>query len=193
MSIAISQNVSGVKLLPILLTQNVSALTLSDALDGQVVTIQFIQNSTGNFTVASTQLNGLNQPNTAANSVSVQSFQYTALNNSWSRVPTPAGVVQALSAAGAVPVADGITTLAGSGAVAYTLVAPVAGEQDGIVMKFICITKHAHTVTTPADGIDGIMDTATFAASVPGECMTLQAYNGVWYMTSALGVTLSEV
>ena len=192
MSVSVSLNVSGQRLVPVPLSANVSALTLTDALDGQVVTLEFQQNSTGTYTVASTQLNGLTQPNPAANAVSQQSFQYTALNNSWNAVPNPAGVAAAYSASGAVAVQSGIITLAGGSAQAYTLVAPVAGTQDGLTMKFVCITKQAHTVTTPALAIDGIMDTATFAASVNGECMTLQAFNGKWYMTSALGVTLTE-
>lgn len=189
----LSVNVSGQKIVPIPLSANLTALTLTDAFDGQVVTLAFQQNSTGGYTVASTQLNGLRQPSGTANAVSYQSFQYAALSNSWSAVPNPAGVAAAYSAAGAVAIADGIVTLAGASAQAYTLATPVAGEQDGIVMKFICITTHAHTITTSANIIDGTGDTLTAAGSVLGECVTLQAYNGKWYMTSYAGFTLTAV
>lgn len=188
----LSVNVSGQKVVPIPLSANLTALTLTDAFDGQVVTLAFQQNSTGGWTVASTQLSGLNQPNPAANAVSYQNFQYAALSNSWSRTPAPGGLQATYVANGAIAVQDGIIGLGSSGALAMTLVAPVAGEQDGVTMKFVCVTKHAHVIVTPLLAIDGIMDTVTFAASVAGECMVLQAYNGVWYMISALGVTLTE-
>ena len=190
----LSVNVSGQRIVPIPLSANLTALTLTDALDGQVVTLQFQQNSTGGFTVASTQLNGLKQPASAANAVSSQSFQYTALTNSWAAVPTPqSAVAQALAGNGAAAVLAGITTLGSSGAIAITLVQPVAGEQDGIEMTFVAITKHAHTITTSTNGVDGIGDTLTFGGSVLGELVTLKAIAGVWWMVSADGVVLTAV
>lgn len=186
-------NASGQKVVPILLVASLTALTLSDAVDGQVVTLAFSQDSTGNWTVASTQLNGLNQPSPTALAVSYQSFRYSALNNSWAAVPTPNGVVAAYTAAGAVKIQDGIVTLAGGSAQAYTLATPVAGEQDGVTMKFVCITKQAHTITTAANIIDTVGDTLTAGASVLGEGATLQAYGGKWYLIAAIGMTLTEV
>jgi hypothetical protein len=185
-------NVSGQKIVPVPLSANLTQLLLTDALDGQVVTLEFQQNSTGGFTVASTQLNGLNQPGAGANAVSLQSFQYTALTNSWNRVPTPNGVVQTLTASGAAAVLDGITLLGSAGALSITLALPVAGEQDGVTMKFIATTAHAHVITTPADGIDGVGDTITFGGAI-GDCAELEAHAGVWYLIGGLGVALTEV
>ena len=193
MSIVVSLNVSGQKIVPILLTDNVSALTLSDAFDGQTVTLAMTQDSVGSRTVASTQLNGLNQPSPTANATTFQSFRYSAISNSWNAVPTPNGVVAAYTAAGAVKIQDGIVTLAGGSAQAYTLATPVAGEQDGVTMKFVCITKQAHTITTAANIIDTVGDTLTAGASVLGEGATLQAYGGKWYLIAAIGMTLTEV
>ena len=182
-------NVSGQRLVQILLTANITALTLSDALDGQVVTLEFQQNGTGGYTVASAQIPGLTNPASAANAVSSQSFQYTALTNTWTSVPNPGGISQALTAAGAVSPTPGLVTLGGASAQAYTLVAPPA---DGIVMKFSIISAHAHTLTTPPDGINSAYDTVTFAAV--GDAIELQSAGGVWYVVGAHGTaTLSEV
>ena len=187
----LSVNVSGQKIVPILLVASLTALTLTDALDGQVVDLEFQQNSTGGFTVASTQLNGLNQPNPAANAITHQSFRYTALNNSWAAVPTPNGVQATISSNGAATIADGITLIGGSGATAVTLAQPVAGEQDGITMKFCAISAQAHTITTSADGINGVGDTITFGGAI-GDCVVLQAEGGVWYEVGGVGVVLTE-
>jgi hypothetical protein len=190
----LSINVSGQKIVPVPLSANLTNLTLTDALDGQVVTLEFQQNSTGGFTVASTSINGLRQPASGANAVSQQNVQYTALTNSWNAVPAPASAVaQALVASGAAALLGGVTTLGSSGAIAITLAQPVAGEQDGLEMTFIAVTEHAHTITTSADGIDGIGDTLTFAAAHLGESVTLRAIGGVWFMVNANGVVLTEV
>lgn len=81
-------NVSGQSLVQVLLTANLTNLTLTNALDGQVVTLEFQQNGTGGFTVVSSSIPSLVQPATAANAVSSQTFQYTALTNTWTSVPT---------------------------------------------------------------------------------------------------------
>jgi hypothetical protein len=94
---ALNFNASGQKLIQILLTASVTGLTLSGALDGQQVTLEFQQNSTGGFTVSSTQLVGLSTPNPAANAVSSQTFQYVALTNTWVNVPQSALVVGSVS------------------------------------------------------------------------------------------------
>ena len=49
-------NVSGQKVVQVLLTANLTNLTLTDALDQQIVYLEFQQNGTGGFTVASTQI-----------------------------------------------------------------------------------------------------------------------------------------
>lgn len=80
-------NVSGQKLIQLLLTANIAGLVLSGALDQQQVTIEFTQNSTGGWTVSSTQIPALQQPNPAANATSSQTVQYTAATNTWAAVP----------------------------------------------------------------------------------------------------------
>jgi hypothetical protein len=78
---------------------------------------------------------------------------------------------------------------------AYTLAAPIpglpaAGGNDGQLLNIICITAFAHTVTTPANKINGNKTTITFAAAA-GNNVQLEAYQGVWYVTNGLGQTLS--
>src|ERR1700691_3567178 len=80
-------NVSGEKVVQVLLTANLTNLTLTDALDQQIVYLEFQQNGTGGWTVASTQIPSLVSPASAAGAVSTQAFQYTALTNTWSSVP----------------------------------------------------------------------------------------------------------
>lgn len=186
---ALNVNVSGQKLIQILLTANVTGFTLSDALDGQEVIIEFQQNSTGGWTVSSTQIPALVSPASGSNAVSSQAFRYTALTNTWSAIPNPGGISQALTAAGAVAPTPGLVTLGGASAQAYTLAAPGA---DGIVMKFSIVSAHAHTLTTPANLINGAYDTVTFAAVA--DAIELQSAGGVWYRVAGAGTnTLSEV
>jgi len=105
--------------------------------------------------------------------------------------------VQVLTASGAITIKNGVVLLNGSGVVAATLAAPVSGLQsaggdDGKLLRIVAQTAHAHTVTTPADKINGGDDTATFAAAVGNACDLLAA-GGVWLATNLTGVTLSEV
>lgn len=80
-------DVSGQKVVQLVLTANLTNITLTDALDQQVVTLEFIQNGTGGFTAASSSIPSLVNPNLTANTVSSQTFQYTAFNNTWNSVP----------------------------------------------------------------------------------------------------------
>jgi hypothetical protein len=190
-------DVSGQSLVVIPLSANISALTLTGALDGQMVTLEFQQNSTGGYTVASAQIPGLVNPASGANAVSSQSFRYTALNNTWAPVPTPGGAAATYTAAGAIAIQSGLILIGGASAQAYTLAAPASGPQsgtgqDGVEMKFSVTSAHAHTITTPANGIGGAYDTITFAAV--GDACTLRASGGVWYRVAGAGTnTLSEV
>lgn len=182
-------NVSGQKLVQILLTASIAGLTLSDALDGQQVTLEFQQSGASNFTVTSTQIPALVSPATGTNAVSSQTFQYTALTNTWAAVPNAGGISQALTAAGAVSPTPGLVTLGGASAQAYTLANPGA---DGIVMKFSIVSAHAHTLTTTALYINNTYDTVTFAAA--GDCIVLQSSGGKWYVVGAAGTaTLTAV
>jgi hypothetical protein len=99
--------------------------------------------------------------------------------------------VVALNAQAAVPVASGFYLITKGSAGAYTLAAPVAGQDDG---KYICVvasTAFAHTVTTPANKINGTLHVATFAATI-GNNVEFLAYQGVWYVIlPSTGVTLT--
>jgi hypothetical protein len=80
-------------------------------------------------------------------------------------------------------------------AAAITLSAPTAGLQsaggdDGKELAVLSTTAFAHTVTTPANKINGNKLTATFAAAV-GNMVEFYAYNGIWYMRSQQGITLT--
>lgn len=109
-----------------------------------------------------------------------------------------AGAFNVLSASGAVnPHQPAKYVITKASAAALTLAAPTAGTDDGIQLQFISTTAAAHTITTPAagdirDGNTSDHDTvATFNAHIGANC-TLQAYNGVWYVTDETGVSLSS-
>jgi hypothetical protein len=79
-----------------------------------------------------------------------------------------------------------------------TLALPLPGPRssagdDGKKLTIIAATAHAHTVSAPADGINGADDTVTFAAV--GDFVELVASNGVWYATvgGPTPAALSEV
>ena len=97
------------------------------------------------------------------------------------------------TAAGAIPVAGGTYVINGAGALAMTLAAPTKA-QDNMVLTIVAGTAHAHTVTTPANKINGADDTVTYAAI--GDSVVLRAINGIWMAISLGGPTpaiLSEV
>lgn len=90
--------------------------------------------------------------------------------------------------AGAITEKGGSVVIGGSGATALTLAAPTSGSDDGKKLKIVCATAHAHTVTTPSNGLNGNHHIATFAAA--GDFLELVAYQGVWYGGGS-GATLS--
>lgn len=101
--------------------------------------------------------------------------------------------VNYLTASGAIPVQSGTFALNGSGALAMTLAAPTTA-QDGVTLTISAQTAHAHTVTTPANTINGNKDTVTYAAV--GDFVVLRAVNGLWIAIGIGGPTpasLSEV
>jgi hypothetical protein len=80
-------------------------------------------------------------------------------------------------------------------AAALTLAVPVAGApsaggQDGSVLSVTDTTGHAHTVTTPANGIVGSKHIATFGGTA-NNTLVLVAYNGIWYVVALGGSTIS--
>jgi hypothetical protein len=91
--------------------------------------------------------------------------------------------------AGAIAFTHGKIVITAAGVAALTLAAPVAGSpanggNDGQELKILDQSGHAHTITTPANGINGNHHIATSGAT-PGDSVTLTAYNGAWYCNPA--------
>jgi hypothetical protein len=82
-----------------------------------------------------------------------------------------------ITAAGAIPIADGTYVLNGAAALAMTLALPTAA-QDGTRLVLIAGTSFAHTVTTPASGIMGTKHVVTYAAAY--DICILEAVNTKW-------------
>jgi hypothetical protein len=102
----------------------------------------------------------------------------------------------ALPAPGAIAALEGTVLLTDATAGAYTLAAPVAGlpavgGMDGKRLRIIAGTAEDHTVTTPANAINGSHHVLTFGGAV-GDSIELTAFGGVWYANpSAGGVSIS--
>jgi len=77
-------------------------------------------------------------------------------------------------------------------AAALLLSAPRVGVDDGKELTIIDGSGYAHTVTTPANGINGAWNTLTFGATI-GDAVSLRAKGGVWYGTDLSDVELSNV
>ncbi len=97
------------------------------------------------------------------------------------------------SANGSIALKQGVVLINKTTAAAMLLAAPTAVFDDGKRLKIVAATAHAHTVTTPPNGINGASDTVTFAAV--GDWVELVALNGVWYATvgGPTPAALSEV
>jgi hypothetical protein len=96
----------------------------------------------------------------------------------------PGDAVTHYIVAGAIPVATGTAGIGSAAALAMTLASPTA-LQDGTTIFVTAETAHAHTVTTPANGINGSKHIVTFAAE--GDGVELEALGGVWNVRSLVG------
>lgn len=179
-----------------------TTLTITAGFDGQQLTLLLQQDSTGSRVVTyGAGIVGGQAIDQTANTTTIQTFVYDQNSGNWVSVGSSVGGADAVAtytAAGAVTQnVSSLILIGGGSATALTLALPVAGDpdaggMDGVELTFSCITAHAHTVTTPADGINGGYDTVTFAAI--GDAIILRAYNGVWYTRGGRGTnTLSEV
>jgi hypothetical protein len=88
------------------------------------------------------------------------------------------------TAAGAIPVATGTVGIGSAAALAMTLAA-AAALQDGTTIFITAETAHAHTITTPANAINGNKHVVTFAAQ--GDGVVLEALAGVWNVRALIG------
>lgn len=98
-----------------------------------------------------------------------------------------------MSADGAITAYSGIVAITKGTAAALTLAAPTAGVHDGYRMTIFSTTAAAHTVTQTTPGFNNgstASDVATFGATI-GNTLELVAYNGRWYVTNTIGVTLA--
>jgi VCBS repeat-containing protein len=78
-------------------------------------------------------------------------------------------------------------------AAALTLAAPTATAHDGVEIVIVSTTAAAHTVTVSTTGMNDLgtsADVGTFGVA-KGNGMALVAYQGDWYVTSNIGVTLA--
>lgn len=100
--------------------------------------------------------------------------------------PLSMGPVQLVAAVGAnvLNPNPGLVMITAAGVAACTLALPIAGTDDGKVMGIISTTANAHTVTTPATGLNKTLHIATFAATV-GAYLWLVAFNGTWYVLNS--------
>jgi hypothetical protein len=94
---------------------------------------------------------------------------------------------------GAIAVAQGTVIITKGSAAALTLAAPTTA-QAGTRITITSSTAFAHVIT--ATGLlengttGGPHNTATFAA-FPGATITLEAYNGLWFLVSSVLVTIA--
>ena len=103
--------------------------------------------------------------------------------------------VEVDAASGAIALKEGTVVITKAGIAAMTLAAPTAGAQtaggdDNKKLTILSTTAFAHTITTPANGLNGSLHICTFAANV-GSAIELIAYNGAWYMVNDIGATLT--
>lgn len=94
------------------------------------------------------------------------------------------------SADGAIGFKRGVATITKVTAAAMTLALPTAGADDGKELIIIDGSGASHTVTTPANGINGNHHILTFDGTIGAVCL-LVAYNGAWYGGRVTGVTIS--
>lgn len=105
----------------------------------------------------------------------------------------------------ALPVADADVFVTSGGVNAMTLALPRAGvypagtavmqalgdvRDDGKRLLIRSTTAFAHTVTTPALGVNGALHIITFSGAVTN-FVELEAFNGSWWVIGSSGATLS--
>ena len=120
---------------------------------------------------------GYNPEATTNESMQATPFIYTA-----------GGAIKFLAALGnpAQVTAKGLVVLNGTGVLAMTLALPTAIVDDGKTVDVLDVTGHAHTITTPANGINGGHTVITMTGAI-GNMVTLKAWNGSWYFVSGSG------
>lgn len=96
-----------------------------------------------------------------------------------------------------IGIKNGVVLLGGATPTTATLALPTAGLQsaggdDGKILTIVGITAQAHTVTTPAAGINGASTTLTFQPAI-GNAIQLMANNGTWLAINYVNDTTPNV
>lgn len=129
-------------------------------------------------------------PDTTFTTVAATTFTGAVVGNVTGNVTGAVqNTVEAASTNGAVAIASKTVYLTKAGVAAMTLATPTATTHDGIRITFIATTANAHTVTCPAGKLQGSA-VGTFGGAV-GDTMTVEAYQGIWYILTKTNVTLS--
>jgi hypothetical protein len=105
-------------------------------------------------------------------------------------------IFEVASANGAISIPDrGSKTVfvTKAGVCAMTLTAPTATTHDGVRITFVSTTAQAHTLTVATAGMNDLGasgDVGTFGGA-KGDGLTLVAYQGDWFITGNINVTLA--
>ena len=97
------------------------------------------------------------------------------------------------TASGAIAERNAVVHLDAVGALAMSLLAPIAGDvsqggEDGKNLVIISDTAAAHVVTSPVDGFNGAGTSGTATFGGVGAMISLKAANGHWYVQSAMNI-----
>jgi hypothetical protein len=116
------------------------------------------------------------------------------LNSTINSVDSLCGVENEV-ASGAIGIKEGLSAITKAGIAVMTLAAPnaglpAAGGDDNKELTIKSTTAFAHTITTPANKINGSKLTITFGGAVT-DYVQLVAFGGVWYTLGSSGATLS--
>lgn len=108
-------------------------------------------------------------------------------------VKEPVGAVTANGAI-TIPAASKSFFITKAGVAAMTIGNPTATTHDGVRLTFISTTANAHTLDNSAgagfnDG-GAAKDVGTFGGA-KGDNIVIEAYQGKWYVVSAVNVTLA--
>ncbi len=98
---------------------------------------------------------------------------------------------QTFSVNGAITIAHGTVMITKAGVLAGTLDSPPT-SMNGARLLISTTTANAHVITCALFYNGVTNNTATWTAAA-GNCMELVAWDGVWYVVSLRGVTLSAV
>jgi hypothetical protein len=102
-------------------------------------------------------------------------------------------VIVAASADGALTIQNQTVVVTKAGVCAMTLAAPTATTHDGIRITIVSATAQAHTLTVATAGMNDLGasgDVGTFGGA-KGDGVSLVAYQGDWFVTSNINVTLA--